>query len=236
MKEKNKYHIADIVNIIVFYCVATCFVVALIMGIVQYAQGDLELKKVLFRTSFVLLMCVPYLIKKVFKVTFSRVVSIIFYLYMFLAAFLGNVLEFYITMAEWDMFIHFLMGMALSVLSIYLLNATIYKKDKSRHNMFFTAIFMIIFAMGVGALWEIWEFCGDLIFDINAQKYLKYGELLVGREAIFDTMMDLVMDFLGAITGVVFTFVMIKINKRFLKTFTIKKLRDSEQEIENIEE
>ena len=237
MKEKHKYHISDIVNIILFYCVFTCFVVSLILGVVDTIRGNLEVHKLCFRISFVILVCLPYIIKKIFKVSFSRVVSIVFYLYMFLAAFLGNVLELYRKIYEWDMIIHFLMGAVLAVLSIYLLNLTIYKKDVSRHNLFFTFIFMIAFALGISVLWELFEFTGDLLFNLGAQRYVDYsGTLLIGREAIFDTMMDFVMDFSGAIVGVIFTAIMIKYNKRFLKTFVIKKLKKSEKEVEDIEE
>ena len=96
---------------------------------------------------------------------------------------------------------------------------------------------MILFAMGIGALWEIWEFMCDLLFGIGAQRYMDiYGTALVGQKALLDTMLDLCMDFLGAITGVLFTLLMIQINKRFLKTFVVTKLRSKEREIEDIEE
>ena len=237
MKEKHKYHIADIANIIVFCCVFTCLFVGLVIGVVHFAQGILPVNKLIYRFTLTLLMCVPFLIKKIFKITFSRVVSSVYYGYVFMAGFLGVVLEFYHEYFWWDMFIHFLMGVVLSVLSIYILNYTVYKKDKSYHNLFFTFLFMLLFAMGVSALWEMFEFVGDLIFNAGFQRYVTYeGIVLVGKEAIFDTMIDLTMDFLGAVVGIVFTVVMIKIDKRFLKTFNIKKLRSSESEVEDMEE
>lgn len=237
MKEKNKYHIADITNIIIFYSVFICLFVASIIGIVKCAEGSLAVHNAIFRVLFVLLMSLPYLIKKLFKITFSRVVSIVYYIYIFLSAFLGNVLEFYIKIPEWDMFIHFLMGAILSVLSIYILNYTIYKKDKNRHNITFTFLFMLMFAMGIGALWELYEFTGDLLFNIGAQRYLDVttGTLLIGQKALLDTMLDLFMDFLGAISGILFTLILIKTNKRFLKTFVITKLKTN-SEVEEIEE
>lgn len=237
MKEKFKYHIADIANLIIFYSVFMCFFVALIIGIVNFAKGELALSKLLFRVAFVFLMFVPFAIKKIFKITFSRVASSTFYLYMFFAAFIGNVLEVYATFAPWDMIIHFLMGAVLAVLSIYLLNLTVYKKDRSKHNLAFTLIFMVLFAMAISALWEIWEFCGDLIFGLNSQRFMAAnGTALIGQQALLDTMLDLCMDFLGALTGVLFTLLMIQIYPKFLKTFTVTKLRNKEQEVEDIEE
>lgn len=236
MKEKHKYHIADIANLIIFYTIFTCFVVALILGVVDFAKGNIEIHKVLFRVSFVFLMTVPYLIKKIFKVTFSRVTSSVFYVYMFVSAFLGNVLEFYNKIAAWDMIIHFLMGAVLAVLSIYILNYTIYKKDKSRHNLFFTFLFMLLFALGASVLWEVWEFVGDLLFNLGTQRYMENGIIYVGQKALMDTMLDLCMDLLGAISGILFTYILVQLNGRFLKTFVIKKLRKSEQEVEDLDE
>ena len=237
MKEKHKYHIADVVNIILFYCVFICLAVSIIIGIVHFAEGNLHISRLIYRFVLTALMCVPYIIKKAFKITFSRVVSSVYYGYMYLSGFLGVVLEFYRTYVWWDMFIHFLMGAILAVLSIYILNLTIYKKNTSKHNLFITFLFMLLFAMGISAMWEIVEFVGDLIFDLGFQRYITYeGVTLIGKEALFDTMIDLTMDFLGAVVGIIFTFVMIKINKRFLKTFNIKKLRSAEQEVEDIEE
>lgn len=236
MKEKHKYHIEDIANLIIFYSVFACFVVAFVMGVVKFAEGNLELHKLIFRASFVLLMMVPFAIKKIFKVTFSRVTSSVYYVFMFISAFLGSVLEFYNKFPAWDMIIHFLMGAVLAVLSIYILNYTVYKKDKSRHNLFFTFLFMLLFSLGISALWEIWEFCGDLLFNIGAQRYIENGITYIGQKALMDTMLDLCMDLLGAISGILFTYILVQIRPRFLKTFVIKKLRKSEQEVEDLDE
>ena len=236
MKERSKYHISDIINLIVFYCVFICFTVALIVGLVDFVAGNLELHRFLFRFAFVFVMCLPYIIRKVFKMVFSRVTTIIFYIYMFLAAFLGIVLRFYDTVPVWDMVIHFLMGIVLSVFAIYILNYTIYKKDKSRHNLFFTFLFMIMFAMGIGALWEIWEFSGDVLFGLYSQRFLDQNMVpLVGQAALMDTMLDICMELSGSLIAVVAISFLTRYYKGFLKSFKIKRLKDK-SEIEEIEE
>ena len=237
MKEKHRYHVWDYVNIVVFYSIFILFLVASIMGIVQLSKGQIEAKDLIYRVSLTLLMCVPFLVKKIFRITFSRVVSIVYYLYMFLAGFLGVVLSFYVKVEWWDILIHFLMGLAVSVLSIYVLNLTVYKKDTSKHNLFFTFLFMLSFTMLVGVLWEILEFTGDAIFNMGYQRYVTYdGEVLIGRAVLIDTMTDLLMELLGATIGIVFTVITKKIDKNFLKSFKIKKLKHLEPEIEDIEE
>lgn len=237
MKEKNKYHFWDIVNLTIFYSVFLCLFVSLILGIIDFIGGSLPLKELIYRIALNILVCLPYIIKKIFKVSFSRVVGIVFYIYMFMAGFLGVELKFYKTIECWDIIIHFLMGACLSVLSIYILNYTIYRKDRSKHNLFFTFLFMVCFALAIGALWEILEFACDIIFNTGFQRYFTYsGVTLVGQNALKDTMVDLIMDFSGALAGVVFTCVALAIDKNFLKTFYIKKLKKMEQEVEDIEE
>ena len=237
MKENNKYHYWDIINLTIFYSLFVCFIVTLILGIVDYTRGVLPLKEVLYRISFLILICVPYAIKKIFKVSFSRVVSIVYYIYLFLASFCGVCLKFYVRFECWDMIIHFLMGACLSVLSIYILNLTVYKKDRNKHNLFFTFLFMICFTLAIGVVWEFLEFGCDLIFDTGFQRYITYeGVTLVGQQALMDTMIDLLMDFAGAICGVIFTVVAMKVDKKFLQTFYVKKMKNQEVEVENIEE
>ena len=156
---------------------------------------------------------------------------------MFVSAFLGVELRFYAQIAMWDILVHFLMGMLVAVLSIYILNVTVYKKDIGRHNLGFTVLFMICFSVVVGVLWEIGEFVVDIIFDSGFQRYMTYdGTLLIGQKALIDTMVDLVIDFAGALMGVGFVLIALKIDKNFLKTFRVKRIRKRDSAVESIEE
>lgn len=237
MKSKHKYFFWDIVNLAVFYSVFICFFVSSIITIIDYVSGRAGLNMLIYSLFFNIALCLPFFIKKIFKVTFSPVVSIVFYLYMFVAAFLGVELHFYSKIAMWDILVHFLMGMLLSVLSIYILNVTVYKKDIGRHNMVLTAIFMISISVTAGVLWEIGEFVVDIIFDSGFQRYVTYGgTLLVGQAALIDTMVDLMIDFAGALVGIVFVLIALKVDKNFLKTFRVKKTKREYAQIEEIEE
>ena len=232
MREKHRYHMWDIINIAIFYTIFITFLVSCIIGVVDFTNGKLTIDRVLYRFALTILMCTPFAIKRIFKISFSRLVSTIFYLYMFFAGFLGGIINFYTRLFWWDILIHFIMGLVVSILSIYILNSTVYRKDRAKHNLFFTFLFMIVFAMAIGVIWEIWEYAGDIFFKLNSQNYV--GK--VGIVALRDTMTDLIMDLLGAVCGVIFTSIVLKIDKKFLKSFYIKKLKNQEQEVESIEE
>ena len=237
MKNKHKYHFWDIVNLAVFYSVFLCFFVSSIITIVNYVNGIVQLNMLIYSLFFNIAVCLPFFIKKIFKVTFSPVVSIVYYLYMFVAPFLGVELHFYSKIEMWDILVHFLMGMLLSVLSIYILNVTVYKKNIGKHNLFFTALFMIAISVTAGVLWEIGEFVVDMIFDSGFQRYVTYGGTqLVGQAALIDTMVDLMIDFAGALVGIGFVLIALKVDKNFLKTFTVKKAKREYADIEEIEE
>ena len=65
-------------------------------------------------------------------------------------------------------------------------------------------IFIISFAIAcmAGSLWEIWEFAGDRIFGLNAQRVNDLnGVPLVGSQAIMDTMEDTICNTIGALIG-----------------------------------
>ena len=54
--------------------------------------------------------------------------------------------------------------------------------------------------MTLGSLWEIYEFTADGLFGLSMQKFMTaQGELLVGHEALRDTMKDIIVDVLGAL-------------------------------------
>jgi uncharacterized membrane protein YjdF len=57
----------------------------------------------------------------------------------------------------------------------------------------FVAFFAFLFALGMGALWEIFEFGMDRFFGMNMQK-----EMLGDPSGLTDTMWDLIVDTLGA--------------------------------------
>lgn len=59
----------------------------------------------------------------------------------------------------------------------------------------FVAFFAFLFAIGFGVIWEIFEFAMDSFFGMNMQK-----PMLNDPSGLTDTMWDLIVDALGALT------------------------------------
>lgn len=109
--------------------------------------------------------------------------------FVFMSLFLGEVYSYYTRYWWWDAILHsgsaFLLGI-LGFLLVYVLNE---KEDVDLDlNPNFIALFAFMFAMGIGAIWEIFEFAMDQIFGLNMQK-----------SGLIDTMWDLIVDAIGAL-------------------------------------
>jgi hypothetical protein len=111
-------------------------------------------------------------------------------IFICMSLFLGEVLDFYNRYWWWDVVLHtgsgFLLGITGFVL-VYVLNGN--EKIEFDLSIGFIALFAFMFAMGMGAIWEIFEFTMDSLFGLNMQK-----------SGLVDTMWDLIVDCIGALT------------------------------------
>ena len=91
---------------------------------------------------------------------------------------MGNILGFHKTLMEYDTFMHFVGGaLVASLLATYLMEKL--KGFSYAVNVFFT--------LGIGALWEVFEFMSDKFVGFTLQPSLE------------DTMVDLVVVFSAAV-------------------------------------
>jgi hypothetical protein len=127
--------------------------------------------------------------------------------------FLGEVRSFYIKFWWWDSFLHLLSGVALGFagfLFVYVLHKT--HKFYAKH--VFIMLFSFCFAVAIGVLWEIFEFFMDQFFNLDMQK----SRNLCGIENIYcdtriglkDTMIDLILDSIGALIASIIGFLFLK--------------------------
>jgi hypothetical protein len=115
-------------------------------------------------------------------------------LFTFAALFLGEIKSYYERIWWWDIALHTSSGLLLGILGfllVYILN----EDDRVDLHMRprFVALFAFVFALSVGAVWEIFEFAMDHIFGTNMQK-----PMFNDPSGLTDTMWDLIVDALGA--------------------------------------
>ena len=147
-------------------------------------------------------MMLPSLIEQKKSIDIPDSIEIVYFVFLFLAIYLGEVRDFYYLIPYWDTILHAFSGCMLGALGFslvgYLNNAEKLQFDLSP---FFVALFAFCFALSAGTLWEIYEFLADGLLGLNMQKYiLSSGVILSGHEALSDTMMDIMIDTLAALS------------------------------------
>ncbi|OHT21692.1 hypothetical protein BHE75_03703 [Sphingomonas haloaromaticamans] len=137
---------------------------------------------------------VPFLAPKRLGVVIPAELQILAILFIFATLFLGEVRAYYERLWWWDLALHATAGLLLGLvgfLIVYILNENDLVDLQMRPS--FVALFAFFFSVGIGTLWEIFEFAMDQIFGLTMQKPM-LGDL----SGLTDTMWDLIVDALGA--------------------------------------
>lgn len=124
-----------------------------------------------------------------------------YYVFLYCAVFLGNVLDFYHVAPHWDILLHAFSGAMLCKLGFLLVGQLIGEEHAPvSANSLLVAVLAFCFALSVGALWEIYEFVVDRILDLNMQNtHAPDGTAYIGTAALLDTMGDLIADAIAAV-------------------------------------
>lgn len=148
-----------------------------------------------------LVIFLPQRVENRFEIDIPNAIEIIYIIFLFLAIYLGEVQNFYFLFPNWDTILHFFSAGMLGAVGFLLVDfMTGIEKLNLRLSPGFVSFFAYCFAITSGVVWEIYEFLADGILSTNMQKFMTYeGQQLVGREAVRDTMEDLIVDALGSL-------------------------------------
>ena len=115
-------------------------------------------------------------------------------LFTFSSLFLGEIRNYYDKIWWWDIALHATSGLLMGILGfllVYVLNAS--QKIAFSMTPRFVAFFAFMFAVAVGALWEIFEYSMDVFFGTNMQK-----AMFNDPSGLTDTMWDMIVNTIGA--------------------------------------
>lgn len=138
----------------------------------------------------------PLVLRKHLPVSIPAELQILALLFVFAALFLGEIRDYYENIWWWDIALHTSSGLLLGILGfllIYILNES--RSIDMHMRPRFIALFAFLFAVAVGAVWEIFEYSMDSFFGTTMQK-----PMLGDPSGLTDTMWDLIVDTLGALT------------------------------------
>ena len=169
-----------------------------------------------FRIFEVVLMIIialtPATLKRYAGIHIPLGLEIGFTVFCFCALILGDVADFYGLFPWWDLLLHGLSGILLGIAAYCILNAVCKKtapagaapNGAAKPSPTFTFVWIICFVLAIGALWEMMEYVTDGMLGLNSQQFLESGGTfdetvpLPGREALRDTMEDMLLNLAGA--------------------------------------
>lgn len=141
---------------------------------------------------FVLL--IPTILKRFIKIEEKDKLE--FYIFIFIAEFLGCIVNLFKFITWFDTLSHFVSGIYFFIIglkSLRLMN----KFDEQ--NKMFNIIFAVAIALSSACIWEIFEFSIDSLFSMNLQHNIDTG--------VVDTMQDIIACTLGTfISGITYYF------------------------------
>lgn len=190
--------------------------------ILYYILGSyniIEMHKIwyLFFIGFLLTSYLPVLLELIFKLKVGKITNISYQSFLFFSILVGSIWRMYDKIACYDIIVHALSGVLIALIA-YSLFANYRKNNKLSLIWLFILVFSV--SMACGGLWEIWEFVTDILLDGNSQRV----NGLVGRDAVMDTMLDILCDFGGGVIGAIISvFIERKNNKQTNLALTNEK-------------
>ncbi|MEQ9104782.1 MAG: hypothetical protein RIE53_08795 [Rhodothermales bacterium] len=160
--------------------------------------------------GIVLLTLLPIVVERHFNVYIPAEIELLALVFVFATLFLGEVRDYYYRFWWWDTVLHAGSGVLLGIvgfLLVYILNET--ERVNVTLKPGFVAFFAFLFAVGMGTMWEIFEFAMDQLFGMSMQK-----QMLSDPSGLSDTMWDLIVDALGGLAIAVFGYYYIRNDRR----------------------
>ena len=146
-------------------------------------------------------LSLPSILQRKLRMTIPNFIYVMYYIFLYCAIILGEVMNFYYMIPHWDIILHFFSGAMLGALG-FILVSQLNDSEKVRVSLSpaFIALFAFCFALSCGAVWEIYEFVFDGLLGLNMQKFITVsGEVLTGHLALRDTMTDIIVDAAAAL-------------------------------------
>ena len=167
--------------------------------------------------AMLLIMYLPRLLRSRFRIEVPWLLSVFIVVFCFSSLIMGDGLDLYGRVPWWDKLLHAESGFLLSMIALWLIHVIMAENDKYIYfNKWFLCLFLVMFSLGLGACWEIIEYTYDSLMGTNTQQFMATttssiftpeDEPLCGHAALRDSMQDLILDLVGALTVAVYGFI-----------------------------
>ena len=144
----------------------------------------------------IVVVVIPAYLAKTSKVNLPVELELILLWFLFTDNIFGRLFAFYENSAWFDKALHLGNSIFIGFASFLVIYVLLYTKNLSIRP-FVMGLLIFIISLGFGALWEIFEYFADILFNQGAQ-----GSPVM--DALDDTMWDLVLDGIGGVFGGIF--------------------------------
>ena len=232
---KKKINWVKAINVFVMASLVLSIPLVAIMMIMAPNEPDPMLPFKRLKTDYILMflqctvgifaMLLPKFLHERFSIRIPAGMMLMYVIFLYCSIYLGEVRSFYYAVPYWDTILHTFSGGMLGTLGfslITILNGT--EKVPVNLSPIFVVIFAFCFAVTLGTIWEFYEFFADGILGTNMQKFaFENGEKMLGRNALMDTMKDLIVDSIGAFVAAGIGYISLKYKKGWVESFLLKK-------------
>lgn len=162
---KKKYHETNKKAFTIYVVLRTLIIIS---GIIQIFLGNIGNVLMCFLALF--LFTIPTFISEKYKIGIPGMLEGLIYLFIFSAAILGEINNFYRVIPLWDTILHTINGFICAGIGFSLIDLLNQNSDYFNISPLYVAIVAFCFSMTVGILWEFFEFSYDSVMKSDMQK------------------------------------------------------------------
>lgn len=196
-----------------YYCLTAIVVLEIIASIVSiFIAGDSTTRDQAISNIFlgiftIVLFSLPFLIESKWRVAVPKYLKIIVLIFLFFGLVLGNIYGLVSSLKGYDKLMHIFSGVMISIIGFEIVHFATRSKVEHEIPAGLISVFAFAFSVSLLVLWEFYEFFIDTIaYQLdsetlrNMQRYQwSYnGNLFPQDYGLIDTMLDLLVGFLGA--------------------------------------
>ena len=162
------------------------------------------------------ILTLPIVLRKRFMIQIPLIITVMCAMFGFVAMVMGDGLNFYGKYSWWDSVLHLFSSCVLAFVGLWIITIIFDKQEQLvLSNKLFLSLYVLIFGLSCGAMWEICEYAYDAFFGTNTQQFMATTTAsitsandipLCGHEALRDTMTDLILDLVGSLIMSIYVF------------------------------
>ena len=185
-----------------------------------YYQPNITINALIFCTLqyvvILVILTLPIVLRKRFMIQIPLMITVMCALFGFVAMVMGDGLNFYGKYSWWDSVLHFFSSCVLAFVGLWIITIIFEKQDQLvLSNKLFLSLYVLIFGLSCGAVWEVCEYAYDAFCGTNTQQFMATTTAsittaedipLCGHDALRDTMTDLILDLVGSLLMSVYFF------------------------------